>query len=164
MSERPKIESNKLHFEVFNPSASTRIVKVRIQPAGVRRTLEDKIKEYQKEISLPGFRRGKVPTSIIRSRWLDRLLEEVKFQLIDANTPTVMEQELVDKKTVVTDSIVIKKDKISEAKGLYYEIHMKTVKGDSVVDFTKPALTVPTPAVPDFSKPPQDASSNDMED
>jgi trigger factor len=143
-------EERKLNFEVSNRPNNERIVQVRIPPETVREFVEAEIKALQKTVSLPGFRKGKVPASVIRSRWIDQVLDKVKVQLIEANTPTVMDQDLVDKKTI-SGSPLITKAKISEKKGLSYEIFMKTVNEDSVVDFTKPA---PQPSQP--QSPPQE--------
>jgi len=131
----------RLHFDVFQPSPTERIVRVIVPAEAVQGLLAAKIKSVQKTAVLPGFRKGKIPESVIRSRWLEVLMGEVRNQLIEANTPTIMDHENVDKKTVVGDP-VIKRIKISEEKGLSYEIHLKSVSADSVVDFTEPAPKV----------------------
>ena len=128
----------KFRFEVRQTTATDRVVTVKVPTQVVRQRLDEEIKAVQKTANLPGFRKGKVPASVIRSRWLDQILEEIKGRLIEADTPTVMGQEQVDKKTVVGE-LTIKKAKISEKKGLSYEIHLKTVEPGSVVDFSKPA-------------------------
>jgi len=133
----------RLHFDVFQPSPTERIVRVIVPAEAVQGLLAAKIKSVQKTAVLPGFRKGKIPESVIRSRWLEVLMGEVRNQLIEANTPTIMDHENVDKKTVVGDP-TIKRIKISEEKGLSYEIHLKSVSADSVVDFTKPAPKVTT--------------------
>jgi len=132
------VSEPKLHFEVRQTTATSRVVKVMVPAKVVVQILDEKIRALQKTATLQGFRKGKVPASVIRSRWLDQILDEIKGRLIEANTPTVMDQEQVDKKTV-TGEPTIKKVKISEKKGLSYEIHLKTVEPGSVVDFSKPA-------------------------
>src|SRR5580698_10156466 len=105
MSEQ-KNESPRLRWDVDQPTESLRIVKVSIPAESVRSVLESRIKHHQKKLGLPGFRRGKVPASIIRQRWLETLLHEVEAQLIEANTPTVMNHESFDRKTLVDEGVI----------------------------------------------------------
>jgi trigger factor len=60
----------------FNPEV-TRSVEVTIPADEVSRAMRSMVKRYQKQARLPGFRAGKVPESLIRSRFADRIRQEV---------------------------------------------------------------------------------------
>lgn len=61
---------------VFNPEV-TRSVEVTIPADEVSRAKRSTIKRYQKQARLPGFRAGKVPESLIRSRFAEGIRQEV---------------------------------------------------------------------------------------
>jgi trigger factor len=64
------------HGPTFNPEV-TRSVEVTIPADEVSRAMRSTVKRYQKQARLPGFRAGKVPESLIRARFADRIRQEV---------------------------------------------------------------------------------------
>lgn len=64
------------HGPVFNPEV-TRSVEVTIPADDVSRAMRSTVKRYQKQARLPGFRSGKVPESLIRTRFAERIRQEV---------------------------------------------------------------------------------------
>ena len=66
------------------PEESTRDpeVTVEIPSEEVTKAVEQTIKKYQKVARIPGFRAGKVPTSIIKNRFMDDVRSEVADELI----------------------------------------------------------------------------------
>lgn len=62
--------------------ACKREISVEIEAAEVTKAVEQTIKKYQKAARIPGFRTGKVPTSIIKSRFMDDVRSEVADELI----------------------------------------------------------------------------------
>ena len=62
--------------------ACKREISVEIPAAEVSKAVEQTIKKYQKVARIPGFRAGKVPTSIIKSRFMDDMRSEVADELI----------------------------------------------------------------------------------
>ena len=64
------------HGPTFNPEV-TRSVEVTIPAEEVSRAMRSAVKRYQKQARLPGFRAGKVPESLIRARFADRIRQEV---------------------------------------------------------------------------------------
>ena len=62
--------------------ACKREVSVEIPADVVTKAVEQTIKKYQKVARIPGFRAGKVPTSIIKNRFMDDVRSEVADELI----------------------------------------------------------------------------------
>ena len=59
----------------------------------VNEVIESKIKEILPTVSLPGFRKGKAPTSIVRKKYENSLLSEALEKLVQSKT-----KDLLDKK------------------------------------------------------------------
>lgn len=64
------------HGPTFNPEV-TRSVEVTIPADEVSRAMRSTVKRYQKQARIPGFRAGKVPESLIRSRFAEGIRQEV---------------------------------------------------------------------------------------
>ena len=94
------------HGPTFNPEV-TRSVEVTIPADEVTRATRSAVKRYQKQARIPGFRAGKVPESLIRSRFAERLRQEVleavmpqHFQraITEGNHRLVSQPQVVDMK------------------------------------------------------------------
>ncbi len=94
------------HGPTFNPEV-TRSVEVTIPADEVSRAMRSTVKRYQKQAHLPGFRAGKVPESLIRARFAERIRQEVleavmpqHFQkaIADGNYKLVSQPQVVDMK------------------------------------------------------------------
>jgi len=70
-------------------SSTKREIAVEIPVQEVTRETETLIQKYQKLARLPGFRRGHVPASIIRQRFI----EEIKTEVLDALVPRFFRKE-----------------------------------------------------------------------
>jgi len=66
-----------LDYSVNDVQAWLREVKFHIPAEEIQEKLNEKIQELRKEISIPGFRKGKVPSDIIRMRFGKMLLEDI---------------------------------------------------------------------------------------
>jgi trigger factor len=85
----------------------TRSVEVTIPADEVARATRSAVKRYQKQARIPGFRAGKVPESLIRSRFAERLRQDVleavmpqQFQraIAEGNHRLVSQPQVVDMK------------------------------------------------------------------
>ena len=70
-------------------SNTKREIEVEIPAAEVNRETETLIQKYQKLARLPGFRRGHVPASVIRQRFV----EDIKSEVVDALVPRYFRRE-----------------------------------------------------------------------
>jgi trigger factor len=94
------------HGPTFNPEV-TRTVEVTIPEEEVSRAMRSTVKRYQKQARIPGFRAGKVPESLIRTRFSERIRQEVleavmpqHFQraIAEGNYRLVSQPQVVDMK------------------------------------------------------------------
>jgi trigger factor len=94
------------HGPTFNPEV-TRSIEVTIPADEVSRAMRSTVKRYQKQARLPGFRAGKVPESLIRARFAERIRQEVleavmpqHFQkaIAEGNYKLVSQPQVVDMK------------------------------------------------------------------
>jgi trigger factor len=92
------------HGPVFNPEV-TREVEVTIPAGEVARAMRTTVRKYQKQARIPGFRAGKVPESLIRSRFAEGIRQEVleavmpsHFQraIAEGNHKLVSQPQVVD--------------------------------------------------------------------
>ena len=64
------------HGPTFNPEV-TRAIEVTIPEDEVSRAMRSTVKRYQKQARIPGFRAGKVPESLVRGRFAERIRQGV---------------------------------------------------------------------------------------
>lgn len=67
---------------VLQPESWQRRIEVEVPEEEVSGAFEEKLKKYRRDIKLPGFRPGKVPASIIRSRYGAAIRAEVVEELV----------------------------------------------------------------------------------
>ena len=71
------------------PDSTRREIQVEVPADVVARETESILEKYQKLARLPGFRRGRVPQSILRQRFA----EEIKSEVVEALVPRYFRQE-----------------------------------------------------------------------
>jgi trigger factor len=80
------------HGPSLNPEL-TREVGVEVPADEVAHAFRSVVKRYQKQARIPGFRAGKVPESLIRSRFADRIRQDVVESLLPGHFRTAIEQQ-----------------------------------------------------------------------
>lgn len=80
------------HGPALNPEL-TREVGVEVPADEVSRAFRSVVKRYQKQARIPGFRAGKVPESLIRSRFADGIRQEVVESVLPSHFRTAIEQQ-----------------------------------------------------------------------
>ncbi len=69
------------------------IIQLLIEPSDYEKNVADKLREYRQKASLPGFRPGKVPASLIQKRYAKPLLAEEVNELLTHNLTRYLEEE-----------------------------------------------------------------------
>jgi len=77
------------HQTFAMPDSTRREIQVEVPADVVARQTETILEKYQKLARLPGFRRGRVPQSILRQRFA----EEIKSEVVEALVPRYFRQE-----------------------------------------------------------------------
>jgi trigger factor len=80
------------HGPALNPEL-TREVGVEVPADEVARAFKSVIKRYQKQARIPGFRAGKVPETLIRSRFADGIRQDVVESVLPSHFRTAIEQQ-----------------------------------------------------------------------
>src|SRR5450631_599420 len=80
------------HGPVLNPDC-TREVDIEVPADEVSKAFRTVTKRYQKMARIPGFRSGKVPESLIRTRFADQIKQDVMEALVPERFRAIVEQE-----------------------------------------------------------------------
>ncbi len=125
--------------EVKSKKNLTTILSITIDKKTIQKKLDERLVELQSEVSLKGFRPGKVPSSVIKSQFgkplygevIDKILKESSTKAIEEKKLRIAGQPKIDLKT------------FGEGKDLNYtlevnslpEIKLKSLEGLKVTDF-----------------------------
>jgi trigger factor len=82
------------HGPTLNPDL-TREVEIEVPADEVARSFRSVVKRYQKQARIPGFRAGKVPESLIRSRFADGIRQDVVEAILPQHFRTAIDQQNV---------------------------------------------------------------------
>lgn len=80
------------HGPVLNPDC-TREVDIEVPADEVSKTFRTVTKRYQKMAHIPGFRSGKVPESLIRTRFAEQIKQDVMEALVPERFRAIVDQE-----------------------------------------------------------------------
>ena len=80
------------HGPTLNPEL-TREVEIEVPADEVERSFRSVVKRYQKQARIPGFRAGKVPESLIRSRFADGIRQDVVESILPQHFRGAIEQQ-----------------------------------------------------------------------
>jgi trigger factor len=80
------------HGPALNPEL-TREVEVEVPADEVSRSFRTVVKKYQKQARIPGFRAGKVPETLIRTRFSDGIRQDVVESVLPAHFRTAIDAQ-----------------------------------------------------------------------
>jgi trigger factor len=80
------------HGPALNPKL-TREVGVEVPADEVARAFRSVVKRYQKQARIPGFRAGKVPESLIRTRFAEGIRQDVVESVLPSHFRTAIDQQ-----------------------------------------------------------------------
>ena len=109
------------------------ILSIVVDKKTIQNKMDERLNELQKEVSLKGFRAGKVPTSVIKSQFgksiygevIDKILRETSTKAIEEKKIKVAGQPKIDLKT------------FGEGKDLNYELHIDSLPEITLKSFDK---------------------------
>ena len=58
---------------------------ITVDSKSIEEAYEERLKKYQKELTLPGFRKGKTPVSVLEKKYGDSIREESTFALLESS-------------------------------------------------------------------------------
>jgi len=122
-------------------------LKVAVTPEEIKEEMEKKYDEAKQAISLPGFRRGKVPRKLIAKKFGDAILEEVKENLIkEAYSSAIEEHEL---NPIAEPDIDLESIELIEGVPMEFEITVETKPDFELGDYKGIKAEVPAVDVTD---------------
>lgn len=130
------------HGPTLNP-ACTREVEIEIPAEEVSKAFRTVVKRYQKQARISGFRAGKVPESLIRSRFHDSIQQDVVESILPAHFRTAIEQQSLEpvSQPQVTD-LQMKDGEPLRFKAAFEVLPPFSVEGYQEVKVEKPDTTL----------------------
>ena len=122
-----------MKVEVKSKKGLRTILSVIVDKKSIQTKIEEKLNELQKEVSLKGFRPGKVPSAVIKSQFgksiygevVDKILRETSSKAIDEKKLKVAGQPKIDLK------------QFGEGKDLNYELQIDCLPSVNLNNFDK---------------------------
>lgn len=105
-----------MKVEIKQPKTWQRVFEIEVPGERVREAIEELFREYSKKATIPGFRPGKVPRSILESRYGQGIEAEAVERLV----PDSYEQALAEHRLMPVNRAVISNLDLTPAKDLKF--------------------------------------------
>jgi len=122
-----------MKVEIQSKKGLRTILSIIVDKKTIQKKMDERLNELQKEVSLKGFRAGKVPTSVIKSQFgksiygevIDKILRETSTKAIEEKKIKAAGQPKIDLKT------------FGEGKDLNYELQIDSLPDIKLKSFEK---------------------------
>jgi trigger factor len=132
-----KMKTGKEEGENGDPLSVTFTVEVPVEK--IEHAFNEAVVKYASEIKLPGFRRGKVPLDVIRTRFQDAINEEVEGKVVET---AVREKIDKDKMKIISRPEVLNIDH-QDGKDLKAEVRVEVYPDIPLPDFSTIEVEIP---------------------
>lgn len=85
-----------MHITKENIDDQNALLKIQLEPNDYSEQFDKALKTYRKQVSLPGFRAGKVPMSLVKQRYGRSLLAEELNKLLNENIQKYISEKKLD--------------------------------------------------------------------
>ncbi len=85
-----------MNVTVENLAPCKKLLRVEVDVQAVEEAFESMTKDYQKQVSLPGFRPGKAPRALVLKKYEKDIQDEVKRKLISDSYRKALEEKKID--------------------------------------------------------------------
>ncbi len=126
-------------------TATRREIQVEIPADIVSRETEKVIQKMQKVARLPGFRRGKVPSTVIKQRFA----EEIKSEVVESLIPRYFQQEAKEQKLVPVSQPRVTDLHIADGEPLRFKASFEVLPEIEVSGYHELTVEKPDTAVTD---------------
>ncbi|RME16864.1 MAG: trigger factor [Bdellovibrio sp.] len=138
-------QEKKMKAEITDQKGLQRTIQIDVPTDYIKKTMDNTFKEIQKDVEVKGFRKGKAPLDIIKTKYKDYALKEARQDIISAGIDYAIKE--LDLKVFGPPSIHGKLEELSENTPYTFsfqtdiepEIELKKYKGLKV---SKPSVTV----------------------
>ena len=122
-----------MKIEIQNKKGLTTILSIIVDKKTIQEKLDKKLSELQSEVSLKGFRPGKVPPAVIKSQFGKAIYGEVIDKLLQETS----NKALVEKKIKAAGQPKIDLKTFGEGKDLNYTLEVESLPELSLANFEK---------------------------
>ncbi len=122
-----------MKVEIKSKKGLRTILSVMVDKKNIQIKIDERLKQLQKEISLKGFRPGKVPTEVIKSQFGKSIYGEVVDKILRETTSKAIDE----KKLKVAGQPKIDLKQFGEGKDLNYELQIDCLPSVSLKSFDK---------------------------
>ena len=122
-----------MKIEVKSKKGLRTILSVLVDKKDIQVQMDERLKELQKEVSLKGFRPGKVPSAVIKSQFGKSIYGEVVDKILRETTSKAIEE----KKLKVAGQPKIDLKQFGEGKDLNYELQIDCLPSVTLKNFDK---------------------------
>jgi trigger factor len=131
--------------EIATPNACLRELAIEVPAAEVQRETDTIVQKYSKLARIPGFRKGKVPAGVVRSRFA----EEIKGEVIDALVPRAFRAEVEKQKLLPVSQPRVTELKLEEGEPLRFKASFEVLPEIKVDGYQQIKPEKPDTAVSD---------------
>lgn len=132
-------------YDVKTVNEYTREITGEIGKENVENQIEKVCRELKRELFVPGFRKGKVPISMLKRRFANEIKEQVIEELFQENYPKIIEQA----KLHPIDKPNIHELDYEDGKPLKFKFSSEVIVMDEPKDYTGVEITVEPTVVED---------------
>jgi trigger factor len=122
-----------MKIEVQNKKGLTTVLSIIVDKKIIQEKLDQKLSELQSEVSLKGFRPGKVPPTVIKSQFGKAIYGEVIDKLLQETS----NKALIEKKIKAAGQPKIDLKTFGEGKDLNYTLEVESLPELNLADFEK---------------------------
>lgn len=79
-----------MSYNIESPAATKRRIAVTISAEEVNKAINTTVRAYAKDLSLPGFRKGKVPAGVVEKRFADDVLNRATEDTIQSKIQSIL--------------------------------------------------------------------------
>lgn len=137
-----------MKVSVLKSEGLTKEIEVTIPASDISRTMERELVEYGKRVKVDGFRKGKIPMQVLKTKYGKMILGEVLDKTIqEATTKVIKDQDI---RPALQPKIELKDgETFDEGKDLTYTMKVDVLPTFSIMDLAKVSVEKPVAKVDD---------------
>ena len=128
-----------MEYNVLEISSSEKEVEIKLQYDEIKKEIEEEVKKQSKKIQVPGFRKGKVPASMLKKMYGDALEYEASEKIANSFFWKVAEENQLKPigQPTMTDL------KFDPEKELFFKVKYETIPVLEVKDYKGISFDIP---------------------
>lgn len=137
-----------MNVEVEALNSCQKKLTIQLSAEEVDKEYQTVLREIRRDVTLPGFRKGKASISTIRRRFSREIKNQVKDNLLERSLKDALVQE--DISPVGTPALDVKKISFPEHQATKYEVEVEFLPPVEITEYKE--VEIPKPSVPEVSE------------